>query len=84
MGHEGAVKRDEPQTLDLTLREQHPIEGIPGHGLWFDGSERVTFVDHDDLHAQSLEKLGQSAEADRELEFAQPPLDRDFPKARRA
>jgi hypothetical protein len=57
MGHEGAVERDEPQILDLTLREQHPSEGISSHGLWFDASDRVAFVDHDDLHAQSVEEL---------------------------
>jgi hypothetical protein len=33
MRSERAVDGEEPQPLDLTLREQHPIEGIAKKGL---------------------------------------------------
>ncbi len=62
MRNKGAVDGDEPQSLDLTLREQHPIERIARHRLGFDGSQRVAFIDRDNPDAEAVEKLGQRAE----------------------
>ena len=57
MRSKSAVDGEEPQTLDLTLRKQHPIERIAGLGFWVDRGERVASVDRDDLNAQAIEKL---------------------------
>ncbi len=62
MGIEGAVDCDEPQSLDLTLREQHPVERIARRRLGFDGNQRVAFIDRDNPDAEAVEKLGQGAE----------------------
>ena len=48
MGNGGAVDGHEPQALDLTLRKQHPVEGIASRRLAIDGSDRVAFIDRDD------------------------------------
>ncbi len=64
MRDKGAVDGDEAQALDLTLREQHPVERIGGRRLRFDGSERVALVDRDNPDAEAIEKLGQGAEID--------------------
>ena len=53
MRNEGAVDGDEPQALDLTLREQHPIERIARRRLGFDGRQRVAFVNRDNPDAES-------------------------------
>jgi hypothetical protein len=63
MRNEGAVDGEEPQSLDLTLREQHPVERIAGHRLGLDGRERVAFVDRDNPDAEAVEKLGRSSRA---------------------
>src|SRR5271166_1457550 len=54
MRNEGAVDGKEPQSLDLTLREQHPIERIASRRLGFDGRQRVAFVDRDNPDAQAV------------------------------
>ena len=51
MRNKGAVDREQPETLDLALREQHPVEGIARLRLGIDGRERIAFVDHDGLDA---------------------------------
>jgi len=71
MRNEGAVDGDEPQSLDLTLREQHPIERIARCRLRFDGSERMAALDRDDPDAEAVEKLGQGAELVRQLQVAE-------------
>jgi hypothetical protein len=65
MGNEGSVDGDEPQALDLTLRQQHPIEWVASRRLGIDGSNRVAFIDRNDRYAQTLDKLGQGGEARR-------------------
>ena len=84
MGNEGAGDRHEPQSLDLALRLQHPVERIAGSRLRFDRSNRVTFVDRDDRYAQAVNKLGQGDEIPRHAELAQSEFDGDLPKAARA
>jgi hypothetical protein len=59
MGGEGAVDGEEPQALDLTLREQHPIERVAGDRLGLDGHKGVAFVDRDHLDPQAVKKLGE-------------------------
>ena len=81
MRNEGAVERDEPQALDLTLREQHPVERIAGHRFWVHSHERMAFVDRYDPDAEASEKPKQGVELNLELELTQPALDRDLPKA---
>ncbi len=54
MGNERAVEGDEPQVLDLTLREQHPVERITGRRL---GRERMALVDRNDPDAETVEEL---------------------------
>ena len=51
----------EEQSLDLTMREQRPVEGVAGDRLGLDRRERVAFVDRDDPDAEAVEKLGQGA-----------------------
>ena len=84
MRDEGAVDGDEPQPLDPTLSEQHPVEWIARRRLRLDGSKRVTLVDPNDLYAHVADERRQGAEGRRQPKFAQSPFDGDFPKARRA
>src|SRR5271167_4610900 len=84
MRNERAVNGDQSEPFDLTLREQHPIERIASRRLGLDRGEGMALVDRDDPYAQSVEKLGQGAEARLQPELAQSMLDGDFPKAGRA
>lgn len=84
VGIESAVDREEPQPLDMALREQHPVERIASCGLRLDRGEGVTLVDREDFYAQAVKKLGKGAELVGQLQLAQSTFDGDLPKARRA
>ena len=51
MRNKRAVDGEEPQALDLTLREQRPIKGIARYRVGLDGRERMAFIDRDDPDA---------------------------------
>ena len=74
MRDKGAVDGDEPQSLDLALRQQHPVERIARRRLGLDGSQRVAFVDRDYFDAEAVEKLGQGGELVCQLRVVQPAL----------
>ena len=52
-----AVDPDEPQALDLTLRQQHPVEGIARPRLRLNGCERMALVDGHDPNAEARERI---------------------------
>jgi hypothetical protein len=77
-----AVDREEPQSRDLALREQHPVGRVACCRLRFDRGEGMTLVDREEFYAQSGKKLGQGDELVRQLQFAQPGFDCHLPEAR--
>ena len=84
MRHQRAIRCNEAETLDLALRQKHPIEWIACFRLRCDRRKRVVFVDGDDRDPKIIKQLWQGGQARPQPELAQSPLDRNLPETGRA